>query len=87
MELSTTIATMAVVLGAILLAGHAYGQEIVPAPMPKQTLQEKVTEREAQRKEAMKQHQERKEDFARRCIRPAMTEPELESCRAAYRRL
>ena len=92
MELSRAIATVAIVLGVVLAAGYASSQDNVPVldtkqPSPKQTAQEKIAEREAQRREAMKLHQERKEDFARRCNKPSQSESEMEYCRAAYRKL
>ena len=57
------------------------------APMPKQTAQEKIAEREAQRRDAMKLQQERKEEFARRCGKSVQSAAEQEFCRAAYRKL
>ena len=87
MELSRTIATVAIVLGVVLAAGYASSQESAQMPVPKQTAHEKVVEREAQRREAMKLHQERKEDFARRCNKPVQSAAEMDYCRAAYRKL
>lgn len=87
MDLSRTIASAAIVLGVVLAAGYAVSQENYPVTAPKQTAQEKLAEREAQRREAMKQHEERKQDFAKRCSKPVKSEAELEYCRAAYRKL
>jgi hypothetical protein len=88
MELSRTIATVAIVLGVVLAAGYASSQDNnAPMPMPKQTAQEKVAEREAQRREAMKLQQERKEEFARRCGKSVQTVAEQDYCREAYRKL
>ena len=87
MDLSKTIATVAIVLGVVLAAGYASSQDNTQMPMPKQTAQEKIVEREAQRREAMKLHQERKTDFARRCNKPALSNSELDYCRVAYRKL
>ena len=87
MDLSRTIATVAIVLAVVLAAGHASSQNNEQMPAPQQTAQEKIAEREAQRREAMKLHQERKEDFARRCNKPMQSVAEQDYCRAAYRKL
>lgn len=88
MELSRTIATVAIVLGVVLAAGYASSQDHnAPMPVPKQTAQEKIAEREAQRREAMKLQQERKEDFARRCGKSVQSVAEQDYCRDAYRKL
>jgi hypothetical protein len=87
MELSRTIATIAIVLGVVLAAGYASSQDNTQVPMPKQTAQEKIAEREAQRREAMKLHQERKEEFARRCGKSVQSLAEQDYCRDAYRKL
>ena len=88
MELSRAIASMAIVLGVVLAAAYAFGEESVPVPATKQTAQDKLAEREAQRRELMKQQLERKEDFARRCTnKPVKSDAEMEYCRAAYRKL
>jgi len=79
---------MAIVLGVVLAAAYAFGEEVVPVPASKQTAQDKVAEREAQRREAMKQQQVRKEEFARRCgNKTVKSEAEMEYCREAYRKL
>jgi len=36
---------------------------------------------------AMQEQQKRKEDFARNCIKPDLSDKQLEACRAAYRKL
>lgn len=87
MDLSRTIATVAIVLGVVLAAGYASSQDNNQVPMPKQTAQEKIAEREAQRREAMKLQQERKEDFARRCGKSVQSAAEQDYCREAYRKL
>lgn len=88
MELSRTIATVAIVLGVVLAAGYASSQDNnTQMPVPKQTAQEKIAEREAQRREAMKLHQERKEEFARRCGKSVQSAAEQDYCREAYRKL
>jgi hypothetical protein len=79
---------MAIVLGVVLAAAYAFGEETVPVPATKQTGQDKVAEREAQRRAAMKQQQERKDEFARRCSsKTVKSEAELDYCREAYRKL
>ena len=88
MELSRTVATVAIVLGVVLAAGYASSQDnSAPMPMPKQTAQEKIAEREVQRREAMKLQQERKEEFTRRCGKSVQTVAEQDYCRDAYRKL
>jgi hypothetical protein len=86
MDLSRTIATVAIVLGVVLAAGYASSQD-TQVPMPKQTAQEKIAEREAQRREAMKLQQERKEEFTRRCGKSVQSAAEQDYCREAYRKL
>jgi hypothetical protein len=80
MELSKAVAGLAVILAVMLVTGHASGTE-------KETVQDRAAAREAVRRLEIAQHQQRKEDFARRCAKPLMTAAELAACRAAYRRL
>jgi murein endopeptidase len=87
MQLSVIVGSMALVLGGVLITGYAFGQESMDSPVVKQTVQKKLDEREAQRRAAMAEHKKRKEDFARRCMKPGLADAELEACRAAYRRL
>jgi len=75
MQLSTAIATMAILLGAIVVA-----------PAIPQTQQEKIDAREAARRTAVEEQRKRKEAFQRACSNPR-TEAELDTCRAAYKRL
>ena len=50
--------------------------------------QQKVEQKEAARRAAMAAQQKRKADFAKRCSgKTGLSEPELEACRAAYRKL
>ena len=86
MRLSTIVGATALLLAGVLVTGHAFG-EGVKMPAPAETAQQKVEEREVKRRAAMAEHQKRKEDFARRCIKPDLTETQLEACRVAYRRL
>lgn len=91
MQLSTVVASAALVLAAALAVGHALGQDIPPRfesqVEPKVTMQKKVDEREAQRRAAAADHQKRKEDFAKRCTKPIKTPYELEECKAVYRQM
>lgn len=86
MQLSTAIGTLALVLAAALVAGHALGEDIPPQSEPK-TMQKKVDEREAQRRAAAADQQRRKEEFERRCTKPLKTPYELEECRVVYRQM
>ena len=52
MQLSTVVASAALVLAAALAVGHALGQDTSPQSEPKVTMQKKVDEREAQRRAA-----------------------------------
>lgn len=104
MELSRTIGTVAVVLGVVLAAGFAVGEDGAPATkqgMQAATLaqaaptqaeaaktgQMKVEEREAQRRVALKEQQERKDAFERACNKPMKTDMDFDLCRTAYKRL
>jgi hypothetical protein len=84
---SVIIGSIALALAGVLATGHAFGQEITQPSAFRETGQEKLEQREALRRAAMAEHQKRKEDFARNCIKPGLSEPQLEACRAAYRRL
>ena len=86
MELSRTIGTMAVVLGVVLAAGFAVGEDGANAPT-KQTGQMKVDEREAQRRAALEEQQKRKDAFERACNKPLKSDMDFDLCRAAYKRL
>lgn len=88
MQLSTVIGTLALLLAAALVAGHALGEDALPpASTPTTTIQKQVDEREAQRRAAAAIHQKKKEDFAKRCSKPLKTPFELEQCKAAYREM
>jgi hypothetical protein len=91
MQLSTVVASTALVLAAALVVGHALGQDISPRSdsniEPRVTMQKRVDEREAQRRAAAEDQQKRKEEFARRCTKPIKTPYELEECRTVYRQM
>jgi hypothetical protein len=87
MQLSTVVASTALVLAAALAVGHALGQDIPPQSEPRVTMQKKVDEREAQRRAAAVDQQKRKEEFAKRCTKPLKTPYELEECRTVYRQM
>jgi hypothetical protein len=84
MELSKAIASTAIVLAIVLVAGHASGQNGVPAM---KTAQEKVAEREAQRRVAVEEQQKRKDAYERACSRPLKSDMDWDLCRTAYKRL
>jgi hypothetical protein len=86
MTLSTTIASIAVVLGVILTAGYANGESAAMATETKQTAQDKVAAREMERRAAVEEQQKRKDAFERACNKPR-TGPEFDQCRAAYKNL
>jgi hypothetical protein len=88
MELSKTVASLAVVLAVIVAAGHAFGDAgdvVVAQAQP--TAQQKLEEREMQRKVAVEEQQKRKDAFERACSKPMKSDSDLELCRAAYKRL
>ena len=86
MELSKVVASLAIILGAVLATGHARGDGPSPAAA-RQTVQERLLAREAMQRAALREHYRRKEDVARLCNRPLTSPADLEACRAAYRKL
>jgi flagellar biosynthesis/type III secretory pathway M-ring protein FliF/YscJ len=86
MELSRTIASVAVVLAVILAAGHAYSEAVVPVP-EQPTAQQKLEQREAQRRVAVEEQQKRKDAFERACSKPMKSDSDRDHCRTAYKRL
>jgi len=103
MELSRTIGTVAVVLGIVLAAGFAVGEDGAPATkgttsatlaqaspteaQASKTGQMKVEEREAQRRVALEEQQKRRDAFERACNKPMKTDMDFDLCRTAYKRL
>ena len=88
MQLSTVVASVALVLAAALAVGHALGQDIPPQSEPRPvTMQKKVDEREAQRRAAAADQEKKREHFARHCSKPLKTPYELEECRTIYRQM
>ena len=85
-DTSIIIGSIALALAGALATGHALGQE-TPPPLIKETAHEKLEQREAQRRAEMAEHQKRKAEFSRNCIKQGLSEPQLEACRAAYRKL
>ena len=85
MNTSILVGSIALVLAGVLATGHAFGQEAPTVPSP--TAQEKLDQREALRRAAVADQQKRKDDFARNCLRPALSDSQLQACRAAYRKL
>ena len=86
MELSKAVGAIAVVLGVVLSAGFAVGEDGAVGAS-KQTMQMKVEEREAQRRAAMEEQQKRKDAFERACNKPMKSEADRDLCRLAYKRL
>lgn len=86
MELSKTVGAMAIILGVVLSAGFAVGEDGAVGAS-KQTMQMKVEEREAQRRAALEEQQKRKDAFERACNKPMNSESDRDLCRVAYKRL
>jgi hypothetical protein len=86
MELSKTVGALAIILGVVLTAGFAVGEDGA-AGVSKQTMQMKVDEREAQRRAALEEQQRRKDAFERACNKPMKSDTDRDLCRVAYKRL
>jgi len=86
MELSRTIASLAVVLAALLVIGYARGEGSDGEPA-KETAQQKLEKREQARREAVIEQQRRAELFDRNCRKPVKTAEEMAVCRAVYRQM
>ena len=86
MELSKTVGALAIILGVVLTAGFAVGEDGA-AGVSKQTMQMKVDEREAQRRAALEEQQRRKDAFERACHKPMKSDTDRDLCRVAYKRL
>jgi hypothetical protein len=90
MELSRTVASLAVVLAVIVAAGHAFGDSATPSAVPTTappTAQQKLEAREMQRRAAVEEQQKRKDAYERACSRQLKSETDFDQCRAAYKRL
>ena len=87
MQLSTAVASLALLLAAALATGHALSQD-GPSPYPSapRTAQSKH-ERETLRRAAAVDQQKKKDYFTRRCSKPHKTQQEMEECREFYRKL
>ena len=66
------------VLAGVIASGQAFGQETLIEPLP--TAQEKLIQREALRRAAVLDQQKRKDEFARNCIKPELSDRQLEAC-------
>ena len=85
MDLSRAVASAALILGVLLVVGHARGgDEAVAKPEP-ETAQKKVEKREEARRAAAMEHRRRTQMFQQRCHKPLRTPEELEDCRVIYR--
>ena len=87
MELSRAVASTALILGILLVVGHARGDEDTAGASPAQgeTLQKKLEKREQARRAAVQEQRRRTEIFQQRCHKPMRTPEELEDCRVIYR--
>ena len=85
MELSRAVASTALVLGILLVVGHARGGDETVEPPAQETLQKKLEKREEARRAAVQEQRRRAETFQRRCQKPLRTPDELEDCRVIYR--
>ena len=83
--MNSTIITgsIALALAGVLATGQALGGE----PAIKETAQQKLERREAQRRVALEQHQQKKAYLARHCMKRDLSRAEMDACRAAYRQL
>lgn len=86
MELSRAVASAAVILGALLVVGHARSDENdADAAAKAKTAQQKLEKREEARRAAVIEQRRKAEIFQRRCQKPLRTPEELEDCRVIYR--
>ena len=85
MKTPIVVGSIALALAGVLAMGQALAETARPAS--RQTAHEKAVEREALRRVAMEDHQKRSEEFKRNCTRRDLSPAQLESCRAAYRKL
>ena len=94
MQLSTAVASLALVLAAALATGHALSQD-GPSPYPSgpstaqapKTAHAKAEEREALRRAAAVDHQKKMDYITRHCSKPYKSQAEMDECRAYYRSL
>jgi phosphohistidine swiveling domain-containing protein len=80
MNTATIVGSIALALAGMLATGQALGSDRV-------TGQQKVEQREAMRRAALVQHQQKKDFLARNCTKRDLTPAMLQACRAAYRQL
>jgi phosphohistidine swiveling domain-containing protein len=80
MNTATIVGSIALALAGVLATGQALGSDRV-------TGQQKVEQREAMRRAALVQHQQKKDFLARNCTKRDLTPAMLQACRAAYRQL
>lgn len=85
MELSRAVASAALILGVLLVIGHARGGDPSVPPAAAETVQKKLEKREEARRAAVQEQRRRAETFQRRCHKPLRTPEELEDCRVIYR--
>jgi hypothetical protein len=88
MQLSLTVASAALVLGAVLAAGHARSDgNDNAAALQKITAQKTLEKREAVRRLEVAEQEKRKDEFRKRCTKPLLGPEELEECRVLYRKM
>jgi len=85
MELSRAVATAALILGVLLVVGHARGGDEGAEAPAAETVQKKLEKREEARRAAVQEQRRRTETFQQRCHKPLRTPDELEDCRVIYR--
>lgn len=85
MDLSRAVASAALILGVLLVVGHARGGDEADATPMQDTAQKKLEKREEARRAAVLEQRRRAETFQRRCHKPLRTPEELEDCRVIYR--
>ena len=87
MNTSIVVGSIALVLAGVLATGHAFGRGSHQARAAAHRAGEDWDQREALRRAAVLDQQKRKDEFARNCLRPALSDSQLERRRAAYRKL
>lgn len=85
MELSRAVASIAFLLGVLLVVGHARGGDDSADVPAKATAQKQLEKREAARHAAVLEQRRKAEIFQRRCQKPLRSPEELEDCRVIYR--
>ncbi len=89
MDLSKAVACTALVIIVVVSAGHALSQDkpLAVAALDKtQEMEDLQITRERAAEQKRLARKQIDEEISKRCaIKPVMTDPEIDSCRAAYR--